>query len=143
MLARDLVIILVLFGLVSGVGYLIVVDIAGPSGYDVENMTDEDYVNRYDTLTNSTRDIRLMQNETTSKEGMSVISTFTTFFKSTFTIIGIVFGSFDMLILLMSSFAQDTGINSGLANIVAGAIMLIVTTLIVFIVVSSVSRGRL
>lgn len=144
MLARDLIIMLILFGLVSGVGYLIVVDISSSeSGYDIPNMTDESYQSRYDTLTNSSRQIYEMQNATTSKEGMSVFSTYTTMFKSTFSIIGLVFGSFGMTTAVMSNFAQDLGMPSALANLVIGGLLVILICVVVFVVVSSVSRGRL
>ncbi len=144
MLARDWVIVLVLFGLFSGIGYLIVVDIANPTtGYNVTNMTDENYQSRYDTLTESSTDIYQMQNATTSEEGMSVVSTYTTMFRSTFSIIGIIFGSFGMATTTMNNFAQDIGMDSGLANLVFGALLVIIICVIVFIVVSSISRGRL
>jgi len=133
-----------LFGLVSGIGYLIVVDIASSEhGYDVENMTDENYQSRYDTLNESSGKIYQMQNATTSEQGMSIISTYTTMFKSTFSIIGLVFGSFGMVTTSMNNFAQDIGMDSTLANLVFEAILVIIICIIVFVVVSSISRGRL
>lgn len=144
MLARDWIIILVLFGLVSGVGYLVVVDIASSeSGYNVVNMTDENYQSRYDTLTESSRNIYQMQTEAKSEEGLSVISAFTTFFSSTFGIIGIIFGSFGLATTTMANFGQDLGMSGGLSNLVFGAILVMIISTIVFIIVSSVSRGRL
>jgi len=87
MLARDWIIVLVLFGLITGVGYLVVADISSSDkGYDIENMTNENYQSRYDTLTESSKDIYKMQNATTSEEGISVVSTYTTFFRATFNI---------------------------------------------------------
>lgn len=144
MLARDWIIVLVLFGLVSGLGYLVVEDIASSSrGYDVPNMTDEDYTERYDTLTNSTTDIYKMQNATTSEQGINIVSTFTTMFNATFTIIGLVFGSFGMTAATIGNLAQDLGMSASLTNLIAGSLLLIIITLIVFIVISSVSKGRL
>jgi len=144
MLARDWVIVLVLFGLVSGVGYLVVEDMASAeNGYDVANMTNADYQDRYDTLTESSSKIYLMQNATASSEGMSVISTFTTMFSATFSIIGIIFGSFGMATTTMQNFGEDIGMSSGLANLVFGGLLVILIAVIVFIIISSVSRGRL
>ncbi|MHA2019053.1 MAG: hypothetical protein ACTSXY_12365 [Promethearchaeota archaeon] len=144
MLTRDWVIVLVLFGLISGVGYLIVEDIASSSrGYDVTNMTDANYQDRYDTLTESSSKIYLMQNATASKEGISVISTFTTMFSATFSIIGIIFGSLSMATTTLNNFGQDIGMSSTMANLVFGAISVIIISTIVFIIISSVSRGRL
>jgi len=144
MLARDWVIVLVLFGFVAGTGYLIVEDVASSdSGYNVENMTDESYSRRYDTLTNSTQDILLMQNATASGEGMTVISVFTTMFQATFSVITIVFGSFGMATTTMTNFGQDLGMSSGMANLVFGSILVLIIATIVFIIISSISRGRL
>jgi len=144
MLARDFIIILVLFGLVTGAGYFIVVDIASSeSGYDIPNMTDEEYQKRYDTLNDTSTIIYKMQNATKSEKGMSVVSTFTTMFKSTFSVIGLVFGSFDMVATTMDNFGQDLGMDSSLANLVFGAILIIIITIIVFVIISSISKGRL
>lgn len=144
MLARDWIIVLVLFGLISGIGYLVVEDIASAdSGYDVVNMTDENYQDRYDTLTESSSKIYLMQNATASSEGMSVISTFTTMFSATFSIIGIIFGSFGMATTTMQNFGEDIGMSAGLANLVFGGLLVILIAVIVFIIISSISRGRL
>lgn len=144
MLARDWIIMLVLFGLVTGVGYLIVQDMASSeSGYDVSDMTDENYKARYDTLTESSTSIYEMQNASRSKEGLTIFSTFTTMFKSTFTIIGIVFGSFEMATTTMHNFGEDLGLDASLANLLFGAVLVIVISILVFVVVSSVSKGRL
>jgi len=144
MLVRDWIIILVLFGLVSGIGYIIVVDVSSSDkGYNVTNMTDESYQSRYDTLTESSSKIYQMQNATSSEEGMSVVSTYTTMFKSTFTVIGVVFGSFGMFTTTMNNFAEDIGMDSTLANIVFGGILVIIICIVVFIIISSISRGRL
>jgi len=144
MLARDWIIVLILFGLISGVGYLVVEDIASSDkGYNVANMTDESYQSRYDTLTESSSKIYQMQNATTSEQGMSVVSTYTTMFRSTFSIIGLVFGSFSMATTAMNNFAQDIGMDSTLANLLFGAVLVIVICIIVFVVISSISRGRL
>jgi len=144
MLARDWVIVLVLFGLITGIGFMIVADIASDeSGYDVANMTDEDYRDKYNTFTNSSLDIYKMQNATASGEGLSIFSTYTTFFKSTFNVIGIVFGGFGMAINAMKSFGNDLGMPSNLVNLIFGAIAVIIFATIIFVIISSVSRGRL
>jgi len=144
MLARDWIIILILFGLTTGVGFMIVADIASvESGYGVENMTDESYRERYDTLTDTTEDIYLMQNATSSEEGLSVVSTYTTMFKSTFSVIGLVFGSFDVARLTMNNLAQDIGMDSNLANLFFGAILTIIISIIIFVILSSITKGRI
>ncbi len=144
MLARDWVIVLILFGVITGIGALIVIDFANPeTGYNVTNMTDENFQSRYDTLTDTTTDIYQMQNATASGEGISVISTYTTVFKATFNIISIIFGSFGIANTAMMNFAEDFGVPSVIANIIFPAILVILIAVIVFVVISSVSKGRM
>jgi len=144
MLARDFVIVLVLFGLISGMGYLIVADIASSeNGYDVSNMTDASYTKRYDTLTNSTRDIGKMKNASASNEGINVVSTYTTLFGATFSIISLVLGSFGMVDKTLHNFGKDLGMSGDMSNLIFGSILVILIAIIVFIIISSVSRGRL
>ncbi len=144
MLARDWVMVLILFGTITGLGYLIVEDMASSdSGYNVENMTDENFQENYDTLSDTIDDVYLMQNATSSGEGMNIFSTFTTMFKATFTIISIVFGSFDMVRDTMTNFAEDFGVPSIIANLIFPAILVIIIAIIVFVIISSVSKGRL
>ena len=143
-LARDWIIVLVLFGTITGIGALIVVDMANSeTGYDVPNMTDESFQDRYDTLSDTTTDIELMQEATASGEGISVISTFTTVFKATFNVISITFGSFAIANSVMVNFAEDFGVPSVIANIIFPAILAIITAVIIFVIISSVSKGRM
>lgn len=144
LLARDWIMILILFGAVTAIGYLIVADMANSStGYDVDNMTDESFQDNYDTLTETTSTIYQMQNATRSEEGMSVLSTYTTMFTATFSIISLIFGSFGMASNTMTNFAVDFGVPSSLANIIFPAILVLLIVAIIFVVISSVSRGRL
>lgn len=144
MLPRDIIFIIIIFGLISALGFLIVADVADENeGYNVSDMVDEDLESNYNTLTEIESNITTMQSETSSKGGMSVISTYTTMFSSTFTVIGIVFGSVRIFRNSLVSFAGDFGIPAAVVNLFMGAILLIIITLLVFGVVSSVSRGRL
>lgn len=144
MLARDIIFIVIIFGLVAGLGFLVVGDVADPyEGYNVSGMVDEGLERNYDTLTNITQDVYEMQNETSSEGGMSVISTYTTMFSSTFTVIGIVFRSVGIFRKTMVSFAVDFGIPAVVVNLLMGSVLVIIITVIIFVVVSSISRGRL
>lgn len=144
MLARDWIIVLILFGVITGIGALIVVDIASSeTGYNVTDMADEEFQSRYDTLSKTTSDIYKMQNATASGEGISVISTFTTVFKATFNVISIVFGSFGVANVAMVNFADDFGVPSVIANVIFPAILVLIICVIVFVIISSVSKGRM
>ncbi len=143
-LASDFILVLVLFGAVVLLAYLFIGDMASSDrGYDVPNMTDENFEDRYDTLTESSTTIYEMQNATSSEQGMTTISTFTTIFTATFSIISLVFGSIGMVNTTFSNFATDFGVPSAVANIIFPAILVIIIVIIVFVVISSVSRGRL
>jgi len=142
-LARDFVIILILFGAVCGIGYLVYADMASETGYNNPNMIDKDFQKNYDTLSETTGKVYKMQNATQSKEGMSVISTYTTMFKSTFSVISIVLGSFGMVRTTMTNFAEDFGVPSNIANLIFPTILVILIVTIVFVIISSVSRGRI
>ena len=144
MLARDWMIVLVLFGVVTGIGYLAVSEMASPgSGYNVSGMEDEHFQENYDTLEETSDTIYQMQNTTTSEEGISTISTYTTMFTATFSIISLVFGSFSVANNVMSNFATDFGVPSQIANIIFPSILVIIIVVIVFIVISSVSQSKL
>jgi len=140
-LARDYVIGLVLFGCVALLLFVIIADQA--QTYNVPNVTDDNFQSRYDTLTNATSDIYRMQNATTSSEGLSTTSTFTFLFKSTFSIISLVFGSLSLINSLFVNFAQDFGVPSIIANIFFPSLLLIIIATLIFIVVSSVSQGKI
>lgn len=144
MLARDWVIVLILFGAVTGLAALIVVDMANSStGYNNTDIIDEDFQERYDTLSDTTSDVYKMQNATASGEGISVISTYTTVFKATFSIISIIFGSFGLANAAMVNFVEDFGVPSVIANVIFPALLVIIITIIIFVIISSVSKGRM
>ena len=144
MLARDWYVMLIVFGTISGLGYLVIADIASESsGYNIENMTDENFKENYDTMTESADDIYLMQNATASGEGMSVISTFTTMFSATFSVISIIFGSFSLADDVLTNFGVDQGVPTAIANIIFPAILAIILGLIIFVIISSISKGKL
>lgn len=143
-LARDFMISLILFGAVILLCYLVIGDMAHSStGYDIPNMTDENFEDRYDTLTEASTTIYQMENASTSEEGMSTVSTYTTFFKATFSIISLIFGSLSMVRSTFTNFATDFGVPSAVANIGFSAILVIIVVVLVFVIISSVSRGRM
>ena len=144
MLARDWIIMLVIFGVVTGLGFVFVADMAGTAtGYNVSGMVDEDFQSNYDTLSNTSTDIYKMQNATASGEGMSVISTYTEVFKATFSIISIIFGSLGMVNTMLAQFAMDFGVPTAVANIMFPAILVMIIATLVFVIISAISKGRM
>lgn len=144
MLARDWVIILVLFGAVIGLASLFVADLASSdNGYNNTDIVNENFQSNYDTLTETSTNIYQMQNATSSGEGLSTTSTFTTTFKATFSVVSIVFGSFGIAKNTFSNFAYDFGVPSPVANIFFSSLLVIIIAIIIFVVISSVSQGKL
>jgi len=144
MLVRDYFACLILFGMVTGAGALMVISMANSeTGYDIENMTDDAYQTRYDTFTNSTRDVYKMSNETASNKGMSVVSTYTTMFTATFSVIAIILSSFGLVKNTGAFLMTDAGVPSLLGDLLMGGIVAIVIGTLVFVIISSISRGKL
>jgi len=144
MLARDWFVMLIIFGVITGLGYLVVADFASESsGYAVENMTDDDFQDNYDTLTDSVKNVSEMQNKTAAKGGLDVISTFTTLFTATINIITIVLGSFSMASNVMTNFAIDFGVPTVVANLIFPAILALIIGIIIFVIISSISKGKM
>ena len=144
MLARDWIIMLVIFGAITSLGFLFVADMAGTeTGYNVSGMVDPDFQEDYNTLSNTSTDIYKMQNATASGEGMSVISTYTEVFKATFSIISIVFGSLGIVNNVLANFAIDFGVPTAVANIIFPAILVMIIATLVFVIISAVSKGRM
>lgn len=143
-LARDFIICLVLFGAVVLLGYLIVVDISSSkTGYNITNMTDEDFEDRYDTLTESSSKIYEMRNETISEEGMSSVSAVYQFFTAGITVISLIFSSISIVNDTFVNFGNDFGIPSAVSSIIFGAIFVIIIAMLVFIIISSVTKGKM
>lgn len=144
MLARDWIMMLIIFGVITSLGFLFVADMAGTdTGYNVSGMIDEDFQSDYDTLTETTTDVYKMQNATASGEGMSVISTYTAVFKATFSIISLIFGSLGMVNNMLTQFAIDFGVPTVVANIMFPAILVMIIATLVFVIISAVSKGRM
>ena len=141
LLARDYVIILVIFGAVVLIMSLIVADMA--NNYNVPNMIDQNFQNNYDTFTAASANIYQMQNASTSSEGMSTVSTYMYTFKSTFSVISLLFGSLGAINSVMVHFASDFGIPSVLANIIFPAVFVMAIAILIFIIIGSVNRSRL
>jgi ABC-type antimicrobial peptide transport system permease subunit len=140
-LARDYIIVLVLFGAVCLLLSLVVQDFS--TNYNVPNMTDSNFQKNYDTFSSSTQTIYQMQNASTSSEGMSTVSTYLYTFKSTFSIISLLFGSLGLINSVLVNFVTDFGVPSAIANIIVPAIYVIFVALLIFIIVGSVNRTRM
>jgi len=140
-LTRDFVIAGILF---SGLIALWVLAIAGiQDEYDSTLLTNEDFADKYDKLTEQTEKIETARSSTAAGEGLSFIGTFDVAFQSTFTVIQMVFSTLNLFGDMTGSFAEDFGFDPTVTKIVFLIGLAILTTIIIFVWISSISRGRI
>jgi hypothetical protein len=141
---RDFVIAGVLF---SGVVAIAVLMIFGMSQeYPQSDLSNANFDSQYNKLTVQTESIELIRNTTLSNEGLTFQGAFNVAFGSTFTAIRVIFGSLELFGTMTSSFAEDmTGLNldKGIITILMTMFISIVCVVLLFVWLSSVSRGRL
>ncbi len=140
-LTRNFIIAGVLF---SGIVALFVLAVAGISDeYDTDILTNEAFAANYDKLVEQTEKIETARESASAGEGLSFIGTFDVAFQSTFTVIQMVFQTLDLFGDITGSFAEDFGVDPTVTRIVFIIGLAILTTLIVFVWISSISRGRI
>ena len=143
MLLRDWVIMIIIFSLFVGIAGLIVYDMAdADQGYDVQNMTDGNFDSQYNQVEYTSQITNQMANASTSKEGLGLVGTAEMFFGSTWTVIQIVFGSLSIVNGVFSGFAVSFGIPPQISNLIFPGIIAIITTIIIFVVVSSLTKSK-
>jgi len=139
-LARHWFVVLILFGVFIAIGGLMVSDMA--DNYNEPDIEDESFADNYDTVSSTNEDITQMRESVEGKSGRQTISPYITMFKSTFTAIDVVMSSFSNANAVTKNMAQDMGIPPEVANIIFPAIITIIIGLIIFVIISAVSRGR-
>ncbi len=140
-LTRDFVIAGVLF---SGVVALFVLGIAGISDeYDSTILVNEDFAEKYDKLTQQTNRIETARETTAAGSGLSFLGTFDVAFSSTFVVFQMIFQSLGLFGDMSDSFAGDFGLDPTVMAVIFIVALSILTTLIVWNIVSSISRGRI
>ena len=140
-LTREFLIAGILF---SGMVALFVLMIAGISDeYDSTLLINEDFASNYDTLVEQTDRIETARETSAAGDGLSFIGTFDVAFQSTFTVIQMVFQTLDLFGDMSGSFAEDFGVDPTVTKIVFLIGLAILTTLIVWTWISSISRGKI
>lgn len=140
-LTRNFVIAGVLF---SGVIALYVLAIAGISDeYGTSILTNEAFAENYDRLTDQTDRIEKARQTSAAGEGLKFRGTFDVVFQSTFTVIQMVFQTLDIFGDITGSFAEDFGLDPTVTRITFLIALAILTTLIVWNWISSISRGKI
>ncbi len=140
-LTRDFLIAGILF---SGMVALFVLMIAGISDeYDSSLLTNEEFAANYDTLVEQTDRIETARQTAAAGDGLSFIGTFDVAFQSTFTVIQMVFQTLNLFGDMSGSFAEDFGVDPTVTRIVFLIALSILTTIIVWVWISSISRGKI
>lgn len=143
-LARDWVITIIIFSLFAGIAGLIVYDLADPvNGYNVANMTNGNFDAQYNKVAYSESITKQMADASTSKEGLGLLGGAELFFGSTVTVIQIVFGSLGTVNNVFGAMISTFGIPPRIANLIFPALLAIITTVLVFVVVSSLTKTKL
>ena len=136
-LTRDFIIAGVLF---SGLIALWVLAVAGISDeYDSNLLTNKQFAENYDKLTEQTERIETAR----GTAGLSFIGTFDVAFQSTFTVIQMVFQTLNLFGDITGSFAEDFGLDPTVTKIVFLIALSILTVYLVWIWISSISRGKI
>lgn len=140
-LARDWVVSAILF---AGMIALLVLMAGGMvDTYDAQNVTDEEFSDTFDNLDENTQIAQDMWNKSAGEGGLSTIGTFDLLFKATFSIIDLVFSSVTLAGNQVFGFTEYFGVPSEVSFLFFTILMSVLTVLIVFIVISSVSRREL
>ena len=141
-LTRDIVITGILF---TGLVALFVLAIAGvANNYNDTNIINEEFSDKYDKLTEVTNQVELGRSSTQSGQGLSFLGTFDVVFSSTFTVVSTVFATFALYGSMTSNFIADfTFLDASVISTLFIIGMSIITTIIVFIWISSISRGKI
>ncbi len=139
---RDYVIILILFSVIVGLLALVISDLSSVNnGYNVPNITDSSFDGTYNKLENTTSLINTGANETSGGLG-NLLGGADVFFSSTVTIFSLVFNSFGLVSGVFASFITSFGIPLPIANLIFPAVLSIITAIIIFVVISSLTKTK-
>lgn len=140
-LARHWIVAFTVCIAVISLSYFMVQGLA--TEYDNLDVIDENFQSTYNRYSDLEGDVHSMFEEASSEEGLSVVGTFTVLFSATFTIIQLIFSSLLLPGTMLRQFALDVGAPSAIANIIFTLPLVIVTVIIILVIISSISRGKL
>lgn len=139
---RDFVIASLLF---TGVIAMFVLFIAGMSAeYDQPDLVSSTFSDNYNKLGEISNKVEVMRATTSAGEGLSLIGAFDIAFTATFTVIQLVFSTLALAGSIPAKVIVDfTFIDSTVAANFFILGLAIITTIIIFVWISSVSRGKI
>lgn len=141
-LLRDIV-LAGLFGM--GIIALFVIAIGSMSvNYDRTDLVSPSFSSNYNKLNSLLGDLETSRTAVTSTQGLSFIGTFNVAFNSIFTVFKLVLNSLDMFGSMTASVISDyTFLDAGVIKILFGVLLAGLLVSVIFIWISSVTRGRI
>lgn len=140
-IARDFVVAGLLF---SGViSFFVLFFLSLGAEYGNNDLVNEEFSENYDKLTDIADKVDTMRSSSTAGEGLTFLGTFDVAFQATFTVIQLVFSTLSLVASIPGKIVVDfTFIDS---VVVANFFVLglaIITTILVFVWISSISRSK-
>ncbi len=140
-LTRDFVIAgIFLMGIIA-IMILMVQGIAG--NYNRTDLIDEGFSANYDELLNVTDNVGVILNTTRSGSGLSFKGAFDVTFGAAFTAIQLVFSTLGLMQNVFTNFAIDFGVPLAVSNILFIVGFSIIAVTLIFVWLSSISRGKI
>lgn len=140
-LTRDFIIAGIFLMGVIALMVLMVQDLA--INYDREDLVDEDFKEKYDKLEDVTEPVKTLLAEVSSPEGLSFKGVFDVAFGAAFVGITLIFGIISLFGSVFINVIADFAFNSKIGTIAFTIGLSAITVTLIFVWLSSISRGRI
>lgn len=140
-LARDYLVAILVATAVMGLLYLSVNGFA--TEYENTDVIDSDFNSTYNQYSSLSDTADSLFSEASGDEGLSFTGSLTLLFGATTTVIQLVFGTLAIPGDMMKQFALDVGAPKAIADILFTLPLIIITIIIVFVVISSITQRKL
>lgn len=111
--------------------------------YNNTDLIDEGFVSTYDKLGSVTEPVETLLAETTSGSGLSFKGAFDVAFGAAFVGIQLIFGILSLFSSVFVNVLSDFGVPSQIGSILFIVAFSIITTTLIFVWLSSISRGKI
>ena len=138
---RDYVVGIMIFSAIIALAFILVQSMS--SEYNEPDMVDKNFNSTFDKFSENTENIEEIYSSVNSSEGLTPKGTFDVFFESTFSVITLIFSSLTTIGEQIFGFGSYFEIPSEVSGIFLLLILMGVIAMVVFIVISSISRGKL
>lgn len=141
-LIRDFVIVGLIFGLVTGLFVILVASTANQ--YNNAEIISPEFAAHYSKLSTNLAQLNTANQAVQGAGGLNLIGAFNVAFNSVFTVIAMVWDSILVYTGMAGNIASDFSfLDSGTILMFFGAVIAMLTAYLIFIWLSSVSRGKI